>query len=380
MSKNLLIKSYLLFSIFTFLGILADQKPFKVLHMSLHHGCIKDFETVAQELNLNLTSIYIQRDMPGVKFDGFACGNQIYDITHERAKNVWNKHKLFFEQFDVILTSDTAPLSRIFLQNGWQKPLIIWICNRFDYADSGAAVGLSPVHEYYELFKKAATQPNVKIVGYVAYEHFYAKSKGIDTGSLVIKPCGMVEADYRYTGGQGVPKSINKQDTLLIPARLAQHQANHLVNQCKELGINAYYGVYNGPYDLKDFKGILAFPYAWSNLALFENMQLGLPYFVPSQKFLRELHNNHYERDLYRFFSLDNLELSEWYCHEHKDIFIYFDSWQDLKNKFELMDYEAKRKSMIEFGKMNKVRTISQWRIVFQEMDVYLKSNFPINK
>ena len=62
-------------------------------------------------------------------------GNAVYNIGHQRAETVWNRHKDYFDKFDVIVTSDTAPLSRIFLQNGWRKPLIIWVCNRFDYCD-----------------------------------------------------------------------------------------------------------------------------------------------------------------------------------------------------------------------------------------------------
>ena len=44
------------------------------------------------------------------EFDGISSGNALYNVGHERAQNIWNKHKDYFNQFDAIITSDTAPL------------------------------------------------------------------------------------------------------------------------------------------------------------------------------------------------------------------------------------------------------------------------------
>src|SRR3990172_2220243 len=79
---------------------------------------------------------------------------------------------------------------RIFLQHGWQKPLIIWICNRFDFYDKYTRDHPFPDQEYYDLFNKATKQDTVKIIGYTPYEHEYVATKGITTGGLTIKPIG----------------------------------------------------------------------------------------------------------------------------------------------------------------------------------------------
>ena len=47
----------------------------------------------------------------------------------------------------------------------------------------------------------------------------------------------------------------------------------NLFEFCTTLGIKSYCGRYNGPDDLRDFKGVIHIPYAWSNFALFENME-----------------------------------------------------------------------------------------------------------
>ena len=61
----------------------------------------------------------------------------VFFVKKDFGKRSWVNSVVDFGKFDVIVTSDTAPLSRIFLQNNWKKPLIIWICNRFDYVDYG---------------------------------------------------------------------------------------------------------------------------------------------------------------------------------------------------------------------------------------------------
>src|SRR5579872_995466 len=123
-------KSLLLFILLSRTLLHADITSLHILHLSFHKGCIRDIEIVAQELGCTITSLFIP-DLPAKEFDGYAAGNSLYNIGHERAEKIWNKHKDYFNQFDAIITSDTAPLARIFLQNNYEKPFIIWVCNRF---------------------------------------------------------------------------------------------------------------------------------------------------------------------------------------------------------------------------------------------------------
>ena len=88
----------------------------KILHITYHNGCKITLDYVAQSLRHEITT-------------QFADWN--YNIGHNRAIDVWNKHKDYYNQFDIIITSDTCPLARIFLQNNYSGKLIIWICNRF---------------------------------------------------------------------------------------------------------------------------------------------------------------------------------------------------------------------------------------------------------
>lgn len=354
-------------------GINRDlgDRPIKVLHLSFHKGCCNDFVEVAEELGLELTTWYIlgRETYPLIFFDGKTdSGNAVYNIGHDRAKAIWELHKDFFNQFDVIITSDTAPLSRIFLQNDWKKPLIIWVCNRFDYCDTASLDCNFPDREYYDLFRRATTMPHVKIISYTPYEHHYMRSKGIPADTFTIRPLGTRERHSAEQARSYIPNTVNKSTTLFLYPRLEQRHVRYIQDQCKTLGITTYSGVYNGPDDLKGFKGILYVPYAWSNLALFEQMQRGFVHFVPSEKFMSQA----YQMSIpLHSFTRTNFHLCDWYCDEFRDLFVYFDSWQDLKNKVESVNYEQIADKVKKAGELHRENILQHWHEVFDYLAQY---------
>ena len=103
----------------------------------------------------------------------------------------------------------------------------------------------------------------------------------------------------------------------------------NLSQKLNSIGIPNYTGRYNGPLELRDFKGVIHIPYAWSNLALFEALQLGIIYFIPSKTFIEELSKT---RNFFWSPPLDRklFHLAEWYDPELRDVFVYFDTWEDL--------------------------------------------------
>src|SRR6185437_1116376 len=127
----------------------AEQKALKILHLTFHKGCAKEVEAVAQIFGHEVTTWWIP-DLTAGSFDGTSSGNALYNIGHDRAERIWNLHKETFQQFDAVITSDTAPLARVFLQNGFTKPLIIWICCRFDYSDQASLDCEFPDPEFYQ--------------------------------------------------------------------------------------------------------------------------------------------------------------------------------------------------------------------------------------
>lgn len=316
----------------------------KILHISYHDGCVKTLNFVAQSLGHEITTQY---------------ANWNYNIGHDRAIEIWNKHKDYYNQFDLIITSDTAPLSRIFLQNNFNGKLIIWCCNRFCYFDEASNDCGFPDPEYFNLIRSIKSRSNVKMLSYTKFEYEYArKYKNVDFGDEIIKPCAFIEE----CSSSAFPSDINKSETFFIPSYHNDTIFMNLKKKCDELEINSYSGRYNGPSDLKGVKGIIHIPYAWSNLALFENWSLGNVYFIPSKQFLLTLakQNNFWWQDSY---ALSLIDSSEWYLPEHKDLFMYFDNWEHLKsltNDCGLL--QGKKKKVSEFSNKHSEKTLVQWK------------------
>lgn len=353
-----------IFAILLCIGSVKQVFSLRILHLSFHKGCLNEINLIAQRLDIDVTPIFIP-DLPPQAFDGKTAGNALYNIGHERALNIWNKHKDYFNEFDAIITSDTAPLSRIFLQNNYTKPLIIWVCNRFDYADTASLDCTFPDEEYYELMRQAKDKKNVYTVPYNSFESFYAIKKNITFNNSVIKPSGIFTSRVVPSA---VAENIDRSQTFFIPPYLNDKFMN-LSQECFQLDIPTYTGRYNGPNDLKGFKGIIHIPYAWSNVAFFENMHNGLPYFVPSIHFMLK----YFEKRIIwwpngNYFE-NHYHLSEWYNDEYSNIITYFDSWQDLKNKIESTDFDALQTKIKYYAQTHLETTLQQWKKIFDSIN-----------
>jgi hypothetical protein len=316
----------------------------KILHLSLHKGCINDINYVFNKLNLDFESMFFFNET-------YTDWSPYYKMTSLQANIWWNKYKDYFNKFDCILTSDTAPLSRIFLQNNWTKKLIIWICNRFDYSVEGD-------NDYYNLIRDAFSKPNVEIIGYTAFENMYCqKVRSVDVGNKVITPCGNISHTYNNYIEK---KHLN--NLIIIPP---YHNDTIMMNLSKilyDIGIPNYSGRYDGPMDLKNYKAMVHIPYAWSNLALFESLSLQIVIFIPSKTFIKKLamQPNFWHQN--RTFLFTNIEISEWYNEAHKDLLIYFDSWDNLKLKIDTLNYEEHKLKLIDFGEKHEINTLNKWR------------------
>ena len=104
----------------------------KFLHLTYHIGCRNDLEYVFPKLGHEIETMHFTDD---AEYNIFGKGDRKFTVTYELAQQLWNTYKDYFDTFDAVVISDTCPLSLPFLQNHWNKPLIIWVCNRFCYGN-----------------------------------------------------------------------------------------------------------------------------------------------------------------------------------------------------------------------------------------------------
>ena len=321
--------------------------PLNVLHLSHHDGCIADFEYVASRLGLAVRSC---------KYDDG------YNIGSQRADRSWESWRERIEQADIVLVSDTAPLARIILQHldEYSGHLVIWVCNRFDYADRATNDCGFPDPEYYALFRKATTHKRVHIAPYTPFERHYARRHGVDLGDHVIRPIGL---RLSREGGRCVPSAIDKPATVFVPP-YHNDTVLKLADRLRRLGVPAYCGRYGGPEELAEFRAIVHIPYAWSTFAFFENLQSGVPMFVPGRRAILRLARKADffwpQADMLRCLR----HVSEWYDPEH-GFLVYFRSWRDLERKLRLVDLEEVRERMRDFGERHAHATLTSWSRLF---------------
>ena len=341
----------------------SSIRKLKLFHVSYHLGCINEIKYIAERLGIDVDSVF---------WEGAGDGNEKYNIHHQRVRTYWNLLKQRALAADVVLVSDTTPLARIFLQNGYPGKLIIWICNRFDYSHGEGALVASlesekfagdhpeayPTREYYNLIRKAAAAPNVAIISYTAFEHIYARDyRAVEVGDEVIRPSGfgftLSEAALDNRGA--VPATIHKEQTFLVPPY--QNDAR-VLDWCKQLDIQCYRGRYAGPRDAKDFKGIIHVPYAWSNFALFEMISQGVPYFIPTMDLLLGEENIFWSPP----FEKSKLTSAEWYDPALSHLFVFFDSWLELPSIIERTNFDERRRILLKFSETHRDGTIDKWQ------------------
>jgi hypothetical protein len=339
----------------------------KLLHLTFHKGTELDIEYVFKKLGHDVTPCILD-DGETDPISTATVQSKIYEVTHDRAEKAWNKNKEYYESFDGIITSDTCPVSRVFLQNNWSKLLIIWICNRFDYAIQHEIID----PEFYSLLRDIPNRKNVYIIGNAIIEQIYAKQiKNVDVGNLVIKPLG------KNSISENMFKTYNETDNEIfyIPPYHNETKLMNLSQKLHSIGINNRRERFpNHISDLLEYKGCICIPYAWSTIVFFERLQLGLVTFIPTIRFLIELFHsgNWWFQPPFNIHYPQHLVLSEWYCQEHENLFVFFDSWDDLTDKIKNTNYIEKTEIILDFAKKHENDVLSKWNGI---IDDYTKNN-----
>jgi hypothetical protein len=322
----------------------------KLLHITFHKGCELDIEYAFTTLGHELHTMYFD--------DGETTGGELYKITHDRAQKCWDKYQDYFHTFDGMITSDTCPTSRPFLQNNWSKLLIIWVCNRFDYAMQHEEQD----REFYELLRDIPNRKNVFIFGYTSIENVYSTHvRRVNLGDFVIKPIGKnVLSKHIYQTYE------NDDNIFYVPTYHNETNLMNLSEKLTHLGIQNRCERFKHISELIQYKGGIYIPYAWSTLVFFERIQLGLVTFIPSLRFLMDLFKmgNWWFQPPFSPQNPELLKLSEWYCDEHRDILVYFDSWEDLQEKVKTTDYKARTETILKFAQKHHDDMLSRWNII----------------
>jgi hypothetical protein len=340
----------------------------KILHISHHIGCMRDHAYIYHML--------------GAEYEFWKFPKGVFHITKELAQSFWNLRREYFNRFDYIVTSDTAPLSRIFMENiNELKPtVIVWICNRFDY-------NMERDLSFYQIFNKMAVehQNKFKIIPYSDFEGIWCKARGIQHFLPTITPIGvnhrkldahvdgLQELEASYTKDPNATQMYNSpvelNNKMFIPIYGNDNIFFNLKTIFQENGIDYFNGGYKHPTDLQHCKAVVTFPDAFSKLITFETIQNEIIVFLPSEDFLIKLHPTKNNNTNYWFncpfghLDQDLIKFCEWY--RYTECRIYFDSIADLIYKIRTLSPETiheKKAWCRQYGKIIEETNMNLWK------------------
>lgn len=336
----------------------------KILHISHHEGCFSDLKHLFPRI--------------GISIENFGKIKE-YNITEKIANDYWNKYKDYFNSFDLIITSDTSALSRIFIREDFNKKLLIWVCNRFDSFFGKENEGknkeeIFPDKKFYELFKYLfeTSIENIRIIPFCKFEYYYIKEKfGIEPISdLYITPSGLSanEPIINTFCGEG--------DVFLFPRH--NEKCFSLDKSLSSYNIKYHFGRYNVPRDLEKFKCAIHIPYSISTLTAFEFWNIGLPILVPSVSLLQKLatDNNFWIHCLHRdieHFSLSKiLKYIHFYEKKNESFYIYYDSFDEIKDIIQDISILNWNKRIISeyYNDEFLPSVINKWTLILKDLEI----------
>lgn len=327
----------------------------KVFHYTMHEGCASDIRNFLKKYNYQLTT-YIPENK----------SHEEYVVTSDKANILWEQHKESFLSSDIIIFSDTTPFSRSVLQNLKSIPentkVLLWITNRFNYA-------IENDESYYDLLRVAKNDSRIYFLYANKFEKVYLNQflQIEDNKEFFFTPYGK-----RNKKDFNMEYQKNHSQKLFVMSYQNEKEFYPLYEKLDSCGIEFYRKTewipkneYCGPYDIETCSAVLHIPYSWGTIALWEYMSIGKTFILPSLNWLNRTYQTH---PLF-FQTYRNLhaisQFSEWYCEENRNLFIYFDEIQDikeiLKNK-ELLEIKGR----MCFKKVQENNLLNQ--IVFENI------------
>ena len=292
-------------------------------------------------------------------------------MTLDLANTIWENNAEYFNEFDYVITSDTAPISRIFLENfdKFDGTLIVWVCNRFDYNMEGDM-------SYYNLFRKYVDHPRVKVVPYTEFENIWMTRFGIKTKYSTIKPIGLTipdplsEDESHIIGFDGnYELDLSGGDVLVS----RYHNDNKFQNSrkiCEGFGLKTGTATYRGAEELKKISDLyecfLIFPDAYSKFTTFELMQIGMPIILPSEELLLDL-----SRKPNYFFSTgiypQTVKYCEWYNEHYENFAVYFEEMDGIGEAVSMVreNRTAILQKMSDCAIIHKEHELNKWREIY---------------
>lgn len=324
-----------------------------------------------------------------------------YVFSNDRVASIWKDKPLAerLESYAGVISTDTSHAMYPFLQNPAfkNKPLIVWVTNRYDITNpyNPDRMPKDSLDTYLRTMENASCcRKNVYFVAAHDSEIEFAKVKHphMDVSRWrTIYPIGHEsnwlhrEMTTEHRTGLNLDAEPFKSETLCVypsanePAMMKEYgrilaEAN--IPYDDKMGKSGP-RTYGGPRGMSiSCKAIVHVPYAPNTMALWENVQMGNIFFLPTAKLLAQwrasnqigLFQMSHGVSLDRPLTEDFLNRTEWYREDRRALFVYFSSADDLAVKFRSLDFTKQRSEMRAYMDKHEAAQLSKWKDLFAEV------------
>jgi len=121
---------------------------------------------------------------------------------------------------------------------------------------------------------------------------------------------------------------------------------------------------YGGPLVLATYKGIVMLPYQVSIMKMMENFRYGVAMILPSEKLFKELlKSKNYTFAYKKINEIENgvSNYVEFYNNEFKDLFVYFNKWEDLPEIVEKTNFDELKTKGKNYIKKYEEKALNIW-------------------
>jgi len=294
----------------------------KVFHYSMHNGCELDIKNFFADNYGFIVESFVPKNKP----------HEDYVMTSQKADKLWETYEQQFLNADIIVFSDTTPMSWCVLKNLYKlkssQIIILWITNRFDYA-------IENNNEYYSLIDSAKNNKNVFFLYANKFEQYYLnnKVKICNNREYLFLPYGKRnKSDYKeyLKNHNNVPFVMSYQNETLFYPLIDELNLHNIPFYQKTSRTSD--DVYGGPFEIQTCSAVIHIPYSWGTIAFSEYIAIGKPFILPSLSWLEQKYKTH---KLW-FQTNNNTKLIEnyslWYDKQHYNLFYYFDTIKDINS------------------------------------------------
>lgn len=347
----------------------------KFFNIDLHCSVIRDVENILNQLygkeirvdshSISGSSLHLLGKLPSTKY---ILQNQNWKLlSPEFIKRFYIQHKAELEKYDGFIVTFTPSFALLYENFG--KPIIIVNATRYEQPASNNS-SLEQWKFIDQSLKRLYSKGLLIVISNNLYDQLYIKTAINIESTLIPSLC-------EYTNTKRL-ENLNKNKLFCIYS--SQKNPITILEGIKLLNIKQIQ-----PYiyeTLCKFTGIIHIPYEISTMSIFEHYTMNIPLIFPTKEFLLKMYNLN-ELNVYGSYSalfnfnsnpasLDSLLKDKWfekmlpyadfYNEEFFPFITYFDSFDDLKNKLNSIDFDEISNKMKEFNKERKDKILNLWK------------------